>query len=113
MTNTKAAQSYAGGRGTSGSDQAERISRYTATPENNNSGMRGNPLPTKSGLCESGETSSRPRFGLEGERDEGHLALLLMLGTVAPLLAEEVRVRGHYRSDGTYVQPHMRSTPGY
>jgi|SRR4029453_1664979 hypothetical protein len=78
-----------------------------------NSGMRGNPLPTKSGLCESGETSSRPRFGLEGERDEGHLALLLMLGTVAPLLAEEVRVRGHYRSDGTYVQPHMRSTPDY
>ena len=113
MTNTKAAQSYAGARGTSGSDQAERISRYTAPPGNNNSGRRGNPFPSQSGRCESGETSSRPRFGLQGERDEGHLALLLMLGTVAPLLAEDVRVRGHYRSDGTYVKPLMRSTPDY
>jgi hypothetical protein len=39
------------------------------------------------------------------------LALVLLLGTVAPLLAEDVHVRGHYRRDGTYVQPHMRSTP--
>ena len=61
------------------------------------------PYPLRVGY-ESGETSSRPRFGLEGERDEGHLALLLMLGTVAPLFAEDVRVRGHY---------HMRSTPDY
>jgi len=27
------------------------------------------------------------------------------------LLAEDVHVKGYYRSDGTYVQPHMRYTP--
>ena len=39
------------------------------------------------------------------------LALGLLLGTAAPLLAEDVHVKGYYRSDGTYVQPHMRSAP--
>jgi len=37
--------------------------------------------------------------------------LLMMLGTVAPIFAEDVYVKGHFRSDGTYVQPHMRSAP--
>jgi hypothetical protein len=36
---------------------------------------------------------------------------LLMLGTVAPIFAEDVNVKGHLRNDGTYVQPHMRSAP--
>jgi len=39
------------------------------------------------------------------------LALVLLIGTAAPLLAEDVHVKGYYRSDGTYVQPHMRSAP--
>src|SRR5204862_189267 len=39
------------------------------------------------------------------------LSLLLLLGTAAPLLAQDVSVKGYYRRDGTYVQPHMRSTP--
>ena len=38
------------------------------------------------------------------------VALLLLLGTVAPLLADDVSVKGYFRNDGTYVQPHMRST---
>ena len=37
--------------------------------------------------------------------------LLMMLGTVAPIFAEDVYVKGHLRSDGTSVQPHMRSAP--
>ena len=39
------------------------------------------------------------------------MALLLMLGTVSPLFAEDVSVKGYFRRDGTYVQPHMRSAP--
>jgi len=39
------------------------------------------------------------------------MALLLMLGTVAPLFADDVSVKGYLRNDGTYVRPHMRSTP--
>ena len=39
------------------------------------------------------------------------MALLLMLGTVAPLFADDVSVKGYFRRDGTYVQPHMRSAP--
>jgi len=32
--------------------------------------------------------------------------------SASPLFAEEdVSVRGYYKSDGTYVQPHMRSAP--
>ena len=38
-------------------------------------------------------------------------AASLLIGTAAPLLAEDVHVKGYYRSDGTYVQPHMRSAP--
>ena len=37
------------------------------------------------------------------------VALLLLLGTVAPLFADDVSVKGYFRNDGTYVQPHMRS----
>jgi hypothetical protein len=43
------------------------------------------------------------------------LASLLAAAAIAPLVgtavAGDVRVRGYTRSDGTYVQPHMRSTP--
>src|SRR6266566_4729421 len=39
------------------------------------------------------------------------LALVLLIGTAAPLLAEDVHVKGYMRRDGTYVQPHMRSAP--
>jgi hypothetical protein len=35
----------------------------------------------------------------------------MLLGTVAPIFAEDVYVQGHFRSHGTYVQPHMRSAP--
>ena len=34
--------------------------------------------------------------------------LVLFVGTA---FAGSVRVRGHFRSNGTYVQPHYRSTP--
>jgi hypothetical protein len=40
--------------------------------------------------------------------------LILGLACVAlatPALAKPVSVRGHVRSDGTYVQPHVRSSP--
>ena len=37
--------------------------------------------------------------------------LALIVGTPVPSDADDVRVRGHMRSDGTYVQTHMRSTP--
>jgi hypothetical protein len=32
-------------------------------------------------------------------------------GLFAPALADDVSVRGYFRRDGTYVQPHMRSAP--
>lgn len=34
--------------------------------------------------------------------------LLLFAGTAS---AADVRVRGYYRKDGTYVRPHIRSSP--
>jgi hypothetical protein len=37
--------------------------------------------------------------------------VLIMLGTVAPLFADDVSVKGYLRSDGTAVPPHMRSAP--
>jgi hypothetical protein len=40
------------------------------------------------------------------------LALVLLLGLSAVAEAQ-VRVRGYYRSSGTYVQPHYRSAPNY
>jgi hypothetical protein len=39
------------------------------------------------------------------------LALLLLLSTPLVALADDVSVKGHFRKDGTYVQPHMRSSP--
>lgn len=41
----------------------------------------------------------------------GILALLLKLATFAPVFADDVSVKGYFRRDGTYVQPHMRSAP--
>jgi hypothetical protein len=38
----------------------------------------------------------------------GTLALVLVLGTVAPLFADDVSVKGYFRRDGTYV---MRTFP--
>lgn len=35
---------------------------------------------------------------------------VLALSVAAPVAAQNY-VRGHYRSDGTYVQPHYRSSP--
>ena len=37
-------------------------------------------------------------------------ALIILAGCAAPADAD-VYVRGHYRSNGTYVQPHYRSDP--
>jgi hypothetical protein len=34
-----------------------------------------------------------------------------LVGWTATVQAGDVDVRGHYRSDGTYVQPHKRSAP--
>jgi hypothetical protein len=40
------------------------------------------------------------------------LALLLAIAAAAPALAQSsTHVQGYMRSDGTYVQPHYRSTP--
>ena len=39
------------------------------------------------------------------------VCLALVLGLGAPALAEDVSVRGYFRQDGTYVQPHMRTAP--
>jgi hypothetical protein len=43
------------------------------------------------------------------------LGLSIVVATLVPALADAwgsgVRVRGPYRSDGTYVQPHYRSAP--
>jgi hypothetical protein len=38
-------------------------------------------------------------------------SLLRVFGSAAPLLADDVSVRGYLKSDGTYVQPHMRPAP--
>jgi hypothetical protein len=37
------------------------------------------------------------------------LAILFILPTI--LLAKDVQVKGYYRKDGTYVRPHVRSSP--
>jgi hypothetical protein len=39
------------------------------------------------------------------------LVTILLLCCVAFLLVSQVRVKGYYRKDGTYVQPHVRSNP--
>lgn len=37
---------------------------------------------------------------------------LMAIAMIAPVAANaQTRVRGYYRSDGTYVQPHYRSSP--
>ncbi len=38
-------------------------------------------------------------------------AALGLLFVVTTAFAQDVYVRGYYRSDGTYVQPHYRSSP--
>lgn len=39
---------------------------------------------------------------------------LIALSLVVPVLASaDVRVRGHFRSNGAYVQPHYRSSPNH
>lgn len=35
----------------------------------------------------------------------------LLIGMSSSVLARDVRVRGYYRKDGTYVRPHIRSSP--
>jgi opacity protein-like surface antigen len=39
------------------------------------------------------------------------LATLIVLAMTATAAAAQVQVRGYYRSDGTYVAPHTRSSP--
>jgi hypothetical protein len=39
------------------------------------------------------------------------IAVVLLLAPAVPALAEDVSVKGYFRRDGTYVQPHMRSAP--
>ena len=39
------------------------------------------------------------------------LVSALMIGTSLSAVAEDVYVKGYYRSDGTYVRPHYRSSP--
>ena len=35
----------------------------------------------------------------------------LLTGLSSPVLARDVHVKGYYRKDGTYVRPHIRSSP--
>ena len=35
----------------------------------------------------------------------------LLIALSSPLLARDVHVKGYYRKDGTYVRPHIRSSP--
>ena len=35
----------------------------------------------------------------------------LLVSSPPPLSARDVNVRGYYRSNGTYVRPHVRSSP--
>jgi hypothetical protein len=39
------------------------------------------------------------------------LVAVFLLAVVAAPAFGQVHVRGHYRKDGTYVQPHIRSAP--
>ena len=39
------------------------------------------------------------------------MAFSLVAFTVTPAIAGDVYVDGYYRSDGTYVRPHIRSAP--
>lgn len=37
--------------------------------------------------------------------------MLILLGFTTTAFARDTNVRGYYRNDGTYVQPHMRTSP--
>jgi hypothetical protein len=39
------------------------------------------------------------------------IILSFLIGIAATTVSAQVSVRGHYRSDGTYVQPHVRTAP--
>jgi len=39
------------------------------------------------------------------------LVTIFLLSTLGVVLAGDVYVRGYYRRDGTYVRPHIRSSP--
>ena len=39
------------------------------------------------------------------------IALLLVIGMFSISVYADVNVKGYYRKDGTYVQPHHRSNP--
>lgn len=39
------------------------------------------------------------------------IGCLLALGMALPVYARDVHVDGYYRSNGTYVRPHVRSSP--
>lgn len=41
------------------------------------------------------------------------LAALIMIGTLSPVSGEarDAQVKGYIRNDGTYVQPHVRTSP--
>ena len=39
------------------------------------------------------------------------ITAFILLATTASAVSASVYVRGHFRSNGTYVQPHYRSSP--
>ena len=39
------------------------------------------------------------------------MILLLIISSTTFSLAKDVHVKGYYRKDGTYVRPHVRSSP--
>ena len=39
------------------------------------------------------------------------IILLCLLAASGAVIAKDVYVEGHYRKDGTYVEPHHRSSP--
>lgn len=39
------------------------------------------------------------------------ICTVLLLGSITLAFAKTVRVKGYHRRDGTYVQPHYRTTP--
>ncbi|MEW6614807.1 MAG: hypothetical protein AB1401_05015 [Thermodesulfobacteriota bacterium] len=41
----------------------------------------------------------------------GLTTLILLFSFIGVVLAKDVHVKGYYRKDGTYVQPHYRTAP--
>ena len=39
------------------------------------------------------------------------ISIILLGGLLLPAVSEAARVRGYYRSNGTYVEPYYRSSP--